>query len=149
MSSSHATPRRSREPGDRNRNLYRRYDGRFEVGYRNSTGRQRWTRAYDIVSALRATQKRARDRNGQARPSECFTRASEYRAAPFPASTASGTPPQVTHWPLGDTAEEVSWMLRHKTPAVTRAIYLHEVSSAERDAQARASAERRAQYLRH
>ena len=47
MSSSHATPRRRREPGDRNRNIYRRYDGRFEIGYRDSTGRQRWTRAYD------------------------------------------------------------------------------------------------------
>lgn len=54
MSSSHATPRRRREPGDRNRNIYRRYDGRFEVGYRDSTGRQRWTRPYDTVTAARA-----------------------------------------------------------------------------------------------
>lgn len=54
MSSSHATPRRRREPGDRNRNIYRRYDGRFEVGYRDSTGRQRWTRAYDTITAARA-----------------------------------------------------------------------------------------------
>ena len=54
MSSSHATPRRRREPGDRNRNIYRRYDGRFEIGYRDSTGRQRWTRAYDTVTAARA-----------------------------------------------------------------------------------------------
>lgn len=54
MSSPHATPRRRREPGDRNRNIYRRYDGRFEVGYRDSTGRQRWTRAYDTVTAARA-----------------------------------------------------------------------------------------------
>lgn len=54
MSNSHATPRRRREPGDRNRNIYRRYDGRFEVGYRDSTGRQRWTRAYDTITAARA-----------------------------------------------------------------------------------------------
>lgn len=54
MSSSHATPRRRREPGDRNRNIYRRYDDRFEVGYRDSTGRQRWTRAFDTVTAARA-----------------------------------------------------------------------------------------------
>jgi integrase len=54
MSTSHATPRRRREPGDRNRNIYRRYDGRFEVGYRDSTGRQRWTRAYDTITAARA-----------------------------------------------------------------------------------------------
>jgi integrase len=54
MSSSHATPRRRREPGDRNRNIYRRYDGRFEVGYRDSTGRQRWTRAFDTITAARA-----------------------------------------------------------------------------------------------
>lgn len=53
MSSANATPRRRREPGDRNRNVYRRYDGRFEVGYRDSTGRQRWTRAYDTVTAAR------------------------------------------------------------------------------------------------
>ncbi|HEX2071013.1 MAG TPA: tyrosine-type recombinase/integrase [Thermoleophilaceae bacterium] len=54
MSSSHATPRRRREPGDRNRNIYRRYDGSFEVGYRDSTGRQRWTRAFDTITAARA-----------------------------------------------------------------------------------------------
>jgi len=54
MNSSHATPRRRREPGDRNRNIYRRYDGRFEVGYRDSTGRQRWTSAFDTITAARA-----------------------------------------------------------------------------------------------
>ena len=54
MSSSHATPRRRREPGDRNRNIYRRYDDRFEVGYRDSTGHQRWTRAFDTITAARA-----------------------------------------------------------------------------------------------
>jgi integrase len=54
MSSSNATPRRRREPGDRNRNIYRRYDGRFEIGYRDSSGRQRWTHAYDTITAARA-----------------------------------------------------------------------------------------------
>ena len=54
MSSPDATPRRRREPGQRNANLYRRYDGRFEVGYRDSGGKQRWTRAFDTITAARA-----------------------------------------------------------------------------------------------
>lgn len=43
MSKQQATPpRRKREPGDRNRNIYVRPDGRFEVGFRDSNGVQRW-----------------------------------------------------------------------------------------------------------
>lgn len=53
MSNSEPTPRRRREPGDRNTNVYRRYDGRLEVGYRDSTGRQRWTRPFDTITAAR------------------------------------------------------------------------------------------------
>lgn len=55
MSSANATPpRRRREPGERNSNIYRRYDGRLEVGYRDSTGRQRWSPAFDTITAARA-----------------------------------------------------------------------------------------------
>jgi len=54
MSTDNGSPRRRREPGDRNRNIYRRYDDRFEVGYRDSTGRQRWTRPFDTITAARA-----------------------------------------------------------------------------------------------
>lgn len=54
-------PRRSREPdgkGTNNANIYRRYDGRFEVGYRDSSGKQRWTRPFDKITEAR----RERDR---------------------------------------------------------------------------------------
>ncbi|MGH8572882.1 MAG: tyrosine-type recombinase/integrase, partial [Gammaproteobacteria bacterium] len=54
MSTDNGIPRRRREPGERNRNIYRRYDGRFEVGYRDSTSRQRWTRPFDTITAARA-----------------------------------------------------------------------------------------------
>ena len=51
MSTADATPRRRREPGRRNSNIYRRYDGKLEVGYRDSGGKQRWTRPFDTVTA--------------------------------------------------------------------------------------------------
>jgi len=51
VSTADATPRRRREPGRRNSNIYRRYDGKLEVGYRDSTGKQRWTRPFDTVTA--------------------------------------------------------------------------------------------------
>ena len=54
MSNQDPTPRRRREPGQRNSNLYRRYDGRFEVGYRDSTGKQRWSHAFETITAARA-----------------------------------------------------------------------------------------------
>lgn len=53
MSTADATPRRRREPGARNSNIYRRYDGLLEVGYRDSTGKQRWTRPFDTITAAR------------------------------------------------------------------------------------------------
>jgi hypothetical protein len=42
MSSTQAKPRRTRVPGEDNRNVYQRADGRYEIGYRDSTGKQRW-----------------------------------------------------------------------------------------------------------
>lgn len=54
MSTADATPpRRRREPGQRNSNIYRRYDGKLEVGYRDSTGRQRWSGPFDTIGAAR------------------------------------------------------------------------------------------------
>lgn len=52
--SAAAPKRRVRVTGDRNRNIYKRYDGRFEVGYRDSTGRQRWNGPHDTVTRARA-----------------------------------------------------------------------------------------------
>src|SRR5689334_1059920 len=42
MSSKQAKPRRVRVPGDKNSNIYARPDGLYEVGYRDSSGKQRW-----------------------------------------------------------------------------------------------------------
>jgi integrase len=46
-------PRRVRVPGDQNRNIYRRPDGAFEIGYRDSTGRQRWKVVAGGITAAR------------------------------------------------------------------------------------------------
>jgi integrase len=47
-------PRRVRVPGDQNRNIYRRPDGALEIGYRDSTGRQRWKVIVGGIIAARA-----------------------------------------------------------------------------------------------
>jgi integrase len=54
MSNEKAKPRRKREPGPNNHNIYRRYDGRWEVGVRDSTGKQTWPGPFDTISAARA-----------------------------------------------------------------------------------------------
>ena len=54
MSSPNATPRRVRVPGDQNRNIYRRPDGKLEIGYRDSLGKQRWQVVKGGISAARA-----------------------------------------------------------------------------------------------
>lgn len=58
MSSEKATPRRKRVPGRNNQNVYARSDGKFEVGYRDSSGRQRWKidgfpSRFDTITAAR------------------------------------------------------------------------------------------------
>jgi integrase len=63
MSTKQAKPRRVRVPGDKNSNIYERPDGRFEVGFRDSTGKQRWKvpdfpAAFDTITEAR----RARDK---------------------------------------------------------------------------------------
>jgi len=52
--STAAPKRRVRVTGDRNSNIYKRYDGRFEVGYRDATGRQRWNGPHDTITRARA-----------------------------------------------------------------------------------------------
>ena len=42
----------------------------------------------------------------------------------------------------GESAEEVSWQLGHGNSNVTRAVYLHEIKSAERAVQRRARLQR-------
>src|SRR2546426_422314 len=53
MSKSQPNLRRVREPGERNANIYRRYDAKFELGYRDSSGKQRWEGRFDTISAAR------------------------------------------------------------------------------------------------
>ena len=47
-------PRRVRVPGERNHNIHERPDGKFELGYRDSTGRQRWKVIDGGITAARA-----------------------------------------------------------------------------------------------
>lgn len=55
MSTSKPTaPRRTRVAGQRNANIYQRADGTLEVGFRDSTGRQRWRTIHGGVLAARA-----------------------------------------------------------------------------------------------
>jgi hypothetical protein len=53
MSTQQPKPRRVREPGPKNHNIYRRYDGRWEVGIRKN-GRQTWPGPFDTITAARA-----------------------------------------------------------------------------------------------
>src|SRR3954453_1970696 len=56
-------PRRAREPGEKNANVYRRADGKFEIGYRDAEGRQRWRGPFDTITAARAARDDARGRS--------------------------------------------------------------------------------------
>lgn len=57
MSDTKTTPRRARVPGDQNANIYRSTNAAgqevFEIGYRDSTGKQRWTRVAGGITAAR------------------------------------------------------------------------------------------------
>ena len=50
--------RRVRLPGDQNSNIYRRPDGKLEIGYRDSLGKQRWKVVRGGITAARAEHKR-------------------------------------------------------------------------------------------
>ena len=50
MATTVAAPRRSRVE----RNIYRRPDGKLEIGYRDSTGKQRWKVVEGGITAARA-----------------------------------------------------------------------------------------------
>jgi integrase len=57
--------RRVRVPGANNRNLFWRRDGRLEIGYRDSAGRQRWTGPFDTITAARAERDSILGRRGK------------------------------------------------------------------------------------
>jgi hypothetical protein len=53
-----AKPRRKRVPGKLNHHVYERYDGKYEVGYRDSTGKLRWPGPFDTIKTARAERDR-------------------------------------------------------------------------------------------
>ena len=63
MASNDRKPRRVREPGPKNANVYRRADGKFEIGYRDTDGRQRWRGPFETVTSARAARDDARGRS--------------------------------------------------------------------------------------
>lgn len=55
MSTAQPTvPRRKRVPGSQNSNVYVRPDGKYEIGYRDSTSVQRWRGPFDTITSARA-----------------------------------------------------------------------------------------------
>jgi integrase len=53
MSKAKSKPRRARVPGDLNHRIYRRYDGQYEVGYRDSDGVLRWPGPFPTIKEAR------------------------------------------------------------------------------------------------
>jgi integrase len=54
MSKAKGKPRRARVPGELNHHVFKRYDGQYEVGYRDSDGKQRWPGPYETIKEARA-----------------------------------------------------------------------------------------------
>jgi integrase len=105
------------------------HGGRHDFVSTTRTGRPLSQR--NVCRGLKATQERARTRDGSP----------TFPVLQDDAPTLRGAVPSFHGFrhtaasyalSVGDSAEEVSWLLRHKSPAVTRAIYLHEVNSVER-----------------
>jgi len=63
MATTVAAPRRSRVE----RNIYRRPDGKLEIGYRDSTGKQRWKVVEGGITAARAERDTILGARGQGR----------------------------------------------------------------------------------
>ena len=96
----------------------------------------------NALRALRAAQKRARTPDGDP------TFPVLHQDGPVPRGavpTFHGFRHTAASYAIadGDTAEEVSWMLRHRDSTITRQVYIHEVQTAERKAKARAKLEAR------
>lgn len=102
----------------------------------------------NVLRALRATQRRALNANGQPTfPGLHRADANGQRVAPprnmvpnfhsFRHTAAS------TAIAAGDSAEEVAWQLGHKSSVVTRAVYVQEIKNAERKALRRSKLEAR------
>jgi integrase len=102
----------------------------------------------DVGVALRRAQGLAVDLQGKATFPVLHERGEDGRRAAVP----RGTVPSFHSFrhtaaseaiAAGDSAEEVSWQLGHKSSLVTRAVYIQEIKSAERTARRRARLETR------
>ncbi len=122
-------------------------DGRPEAFvFATRTGRPISQR--NIMRALRNAQGRATDEHG--RPT--FPALQERDAKGRPVPVAHGAIPSFHSFrhtaaseaiSAGESAEEVSWQLGHKSSVVTRAVYTQEIKSAERTAHRRAKMDAR------
>src|SRR4051794_3375011 len=65
MNDANPTPRRQRVPGERNSNIYKRYDSQFEVGFRDSSSKQRWVGPFGTITAARAIRDEALAKKGK------------------------------------------------------------------------------------
>lgn len=102
----------------------------------------------DVGTALRQAQKRATDDREQPTFPVLHERDERGRRLPVP----RGVVPSFHSFrhtaaseaiAAGESAEEVSWQLGHKTSLITRAVYVQEIKSAERTARRRARMEAR------
>jgi integrase len=102
----------------------------------------------NVGLALRRAQRLATDPNG--RPT--FTILHERNEHDQPVPVLAGRLPSFHSFrhtaaseaiAAGESAEEISWQLGHKTSIITRAVYIQEVKSAERTARSRARMEER------
>ncbi len=102
----------------------------------------------NVIRALRLAQERAVDDRGQPTFPVLHQRDENGRPVPVP----HGAVPSFHSFrhtaaseaiSAGDSAEEVSWQLGHKSSVVTRAIYVQEIKNAERVARRRARMEAR------
>ena len=100
----------------------------------------------DVGTALRWAQERATDDRGQPTFPVLHERDGRGRRLPVP----RGVVPSFHSFrhtaaseaiAAGESAEEVSWQLGHKTSLITRAVYVQEIKSAERTARRRARME--------
>jgi integrase len=65
MSKAKSKPRRVRVPGGLNHHIYKRYDGQYEVGYRDSDGKLRWPGPFETIKQARSVRDDVLGRKGR------------------------------------------------------------------------------------
>jgi|1186.fasta_scaffold22243_3 integrase len=74
-------PRRKRVPGRLNVGVYERPDGRFEIGFTDANGRQRWRGPFDTITSARVERAKAVGNAADGRPVAADPRLTFGRAA--------------------------------------------------------------------